>query len=137
MQSAALLKNIYRYLALLQHFSQINSMCVDDVFGRFRVYRIGQCRDVTVLRLISLGTVEEIIYLRQVYKQVRAPFLNTPWPFTLHRLKFTKTFFFFICHSQQFVFTESTSCLIFESPLYDFPATAVHRRGQGECTSLL
>lgn len=36
----------------------------------FRAYRIGQCRDVTVLRLISLGTVEEIIYLRQVYKQV-------------------------------------------------------------------
>ncbi|XP_061586014.1 DNA excision repair protein ERCC-6-like 2 [Cololabis saira] len=34
-----------------------------------RAYRIGQCRDVTVLRLISLGTVEEIIYLRQVYKQ--------------------------------------------------------------------
>lgn len=36
----------------------------------FRAYRIGQCRDVTVLRLISLGTVEEVIYLRQVYKQV-------------------------------------------------------------------
>lgn len=35
-----------------------------------RAYRIGQCRDVTVLRLISLGTVEEVIYLRQVYKQV-------------------------------------------------------------------
>uniref|UniRef100_A0A8C2KJY6 Excision repair cross-complementation group 6-like 2 n=1 Tax=Cyprinus carpio TaxID=7962 RepID=A0A8C2KJY6_CYPCA len=34
-----------------------------------RVYRIGQCRDVTVFRLISLGTVEEIIYLRQIYKQ--------------------------------------------------------------------
>ncbi|XP_056887960.1 DNA excision repair protein ERCC-6-like 2 isoform X2 [Takifugu flavidus] len=34
-----------------------------------RAYRIGQCRDVTVLRLISLGTVEEIIYLRQLYKQ--------------------------------------------------------------------
>ncbi|MFT7811799.1 DNA excision repair protein ERCC-6-like 2 isoform X1 [Arapaima gigas] len=34
-----------------------------------RAYRIGQYRDVTVLRLISLGTVEEIIYLRQVYKQ--------------------------------------------------------------------
>ncbi|KAG8595973.1 hypothetical protein GDO81_001691 [Engystomops pustulosus] len=34
-----------------------------------RAYRIGQCRDVKVLRLISLGTVEEIIYLRQVYKQ--------------------------------------------------------------------
>lgn len=35
-----------------------------------RAYRIGQCRDVTVLRLISLGTIEEVIYLRQVYKQV-------------------------------------------------------------------
>ncbi|XP_041644210.1 DNA excision repair protein ERCC-6-like 2 [Cheilinus undulatus] len=34
-----------------------------------RAYRIGQCRDVTVLRLISLGTVEEVIYLRQIYKQ--------------------------------------------------------------------
>ncbi|XP_026177456.1 DNA excision repair protein ERCC-6-like 2 isoform X2 [Mastacembelus armatus] len=34
-----------------------------------RAYRIGQSRDVTVLRLISLGTVEEVIYLRQVYKQ--------------------------------------------------------------------
>ncbi|XP_068614088.1 DNA excision repair protein ERCC-6-like 2 [Brachionichthys hirsutus] len=34
-----------------------------------RAYRIGQCRDVTILRLISLGTVEEIIYLRQIYKQ--------------------------------------------------------------------
>lgn len=35
-----------------------------------RVYRIGQCKDVKVFRLISLGTVEEIIYLRQIYKQV-------------------------------------------------------------------
>uniref|UniRef100_H3CHG5 Helicase C-terminal domain-containing protein n=1 Tax=Tetraodon nigroviridis TaxID=99883 RepID=H3CHG5_TETNG len=34
-----------------------------------RAYRIGQIRNVTVLRLISLGTVEEVIYLRQVYKQ--------------------------------------------------------------------
>lgn len=34
-----------------------------------RAYRIGQCKDVTVFRLISLGTVEEIIYLRQIYKQ--------------------------------------------------------------------
>lgn len=43
---------------------------VDMSVSLFRAYRIGQCRDVTVLRLISLGTVEEIIYLRQVYKQV-------------------------------------------------------------------
>ncbi|XP_074851222.1 DNA excision repair protein ERCC-6-like 2 isoform X2 [Carettochelys insculpta] len=34
-----------------------------------RAYRIGQCRDVKVFRLISLGTVEEMMYLRQVYKQ--------------------------------------------------------------------
>ncbi|KAJ8285199.1 hypothetical protein GJAV_G00023440 [Gymnothorax javanicus] len=34
-----------------------------------RAYRIGQYRDVTVFRLISLGSVEEVIYLRQVYKQ--------------------------------------------------------------------
>lgn len=41
----------------------------NDLQAIDRAYRIGQCRDVTVLRLISLGTVEEIIYLRQVYKQ--------------------------------------------------------------------
>uniref|UniRef100_A0A672GI09 Excision repair cross-complementation group 6-like 2 n=1 Tax=Salarias fasciatus TaxID=181472 RepID=A0A672GI09_SALFA len=41
----------------------------NDLQAVDRAYRIGQCRDVTVLRLISLGTVEEIIYLRQIYKQ--------------------------------------------------------------------
>ncbi|XP_071339504.1 DNA excision repair protein ERCC-6-like 2 isoform X2 [Trachinotus anak] len=41
----------------------------NDLQAVDRAYRIGQCRDVTVLRLISLGTVEEVIYLRQVYKQ--------------------------------------------------------------------
>ncbi|KAF4109865.1 DNA excision repair protein ERCC-6-like 2 isoform X1 [Onychostoma macrolepis] len=41
----------------------------NDLQAIDRVYRIGQCRDVTVFRLISLGTVEEIIYLRQIYKQ--------------------------------------------------------------------
>ncbi|XP_054466494.1 DNA excision repair protein ERCC-6-like 2 [Anoplopoma fimbria] len=41
----------------------------NDLQAIDRAYRIGQCRDVTVLRLISLGTVEEVIYLRQVYKQ--------------------------------------------------------------------
>lgn len=71
-------------------------MCFDDVIVPFRAYRIGQCRDVTVLRLISLGTVEEIIYLRQVYKQVKAPIRNKQWLFTLHRLKFTKIFFYFL-----------------------------------------
>ncbi|XP_069481800.1 DNA excision repair protein ERCC-6-like 2 isoform X2 [Ambystoma mexicanum] len=41
----------------------------NDLQAIDRAYRIGQCRDVKVFRLISLGTVEEIVYLRQVYKQ--------------------------------------------------------------------
>ncbi|XP_076859719.1 DNA excision repair protein ERCC-6-like 2 isoform X2 [Brachyhypopomus gauderio] len=41
----------------------------NDLQAIDRAYRIGQCKDVTVFRLISLGTVEEIIYLRQLYKQ--------------------------------------------------------------------
>lgn len=50
----------------------------NDLQAIDRAYRIGQCRDVTVLRLISLGTVEEIIYLRQVYKQVPLPPYEQP-----------------------------------------------------------
>ncbi|XP_063151290.1 DNA excision repair protein ERCC-6-like 2 [Candoia aspera] len=41
----------------------------NDLQAIDRAYRIGQCRDVKVFRLISLGTVEEMMYLRQVYKQ--------------------------------------------------------------------
>ncbi|KAM5227760.1 DNA excision repair protein ERCC-6-like 2 [Ctenodactylus gundi] len=41
----------------------------NDLQAIDRAYRIGQCRDVKVFRLISVGTVEEIMYLRQVYKQ--------------------------------------------------------------------
>ncbi|XP_048788081.1 DNA excision repair protein ERCC-6-like 2 isoform X2 [Lagopus muta] len=41
----------------------------NDLQAIDRAYRIGQCKDVKVFRLISLGTVEEIMYLRQVYKQ--------------------------------------------------------------------
>ncbi|XP_025029597.1 DNA excision repair protein ERCC-6-like 2 [Python bivittatus] len=41
----------------------------NDLQAIDRVYRIGQRRDVKVFRLISLGTVEEMMYLRQVYKQ--------------------------------------------------------------------
>ncbi|XP_068677020.1 DNA excision repair protein ERCC-6-like 2 [Montipora foliosa] len=40
-----------------------------DLQAQDRAYRIGQRRDVKVYRLISSGTIEEMIYLRQVYKQ--------------------------------------------------------------------
>lgn len=43
-----------------------------DLQAQDRAYRIGQTRDVEVFRLISLGTVEEIVYARQVYKQQQA-----------------------------------------------------------------
>ncbi|NXU49580.1 ER6L2 protein, partial [Turnix velox] len=41
----------------------------NDLQAIDRAYRIGQHKDVKVFRLISLGTVEEMMYLRQVYKQ--------------------------------------------------------------------
>jgi SNF2 family DNA or RNA helicase len=34
-----------------------------------RAYRIGQQRDVDVYRFLTSGTLEEIVYQRQVYKQ--------------------------------------------------------------------
>lgn len=43
---------------------------VTEIFHLSRAYRIGQRRDVRVYRLISSGTIEEMMYLRQVYKQV-------------------------------------------------------------------
>lgn len=43
-----------------------------DLQAQDRAYRIGQMRDVEVFRLISAGTVEEIVYARQIYKQQQA-----------------------------------------------------------------
>ncbi|XP_074643856.1 uncharacterized protein LOC141900733 [Tubulanus polymorphus] len=40
-----------------------------DLQAQDRAYRIGQRRDVRVYRLISMGTIEENMYLRQIYKQ--------------------------------------------------------------------
>ena len=40
-----------------------------DLQAQDRAYRIGQTRDVEVFRLVSQGTLEEIIYARQIYKQ--------------------------------------------------------------------
>ncbi|EQL02057.1 SNF2-related protein [Ophiocordyceps sinensis CO18] len=43
-----------------------------DLQAQDRAYRIGQTRDVEVFRLVSLGTVEEVVYARQIYKQQQA-----------------------------------------------------------------
>ena len=43
-----------------------------DLQAQDRAFRIGQRRDVEVYRLISQGTVEEIVYARQIYKQQQA-----------------------------------------------------------------
>lgn len=43
-----------------------------DLQAQDRAYRIGQIRDVEVFRLVSLGTVEEVVYARQIYKQQQA-----------------------------------------------------------------
>lgn len=40
-----------------------------DLQAQDRAYRIGQARDVEVFRLVSAGTIEEIVYARQIYKQ--------------------------------------------------------------------
>lgn len=40
-----------------------------DLQAQDRAYRIGQVRDVNVYRLVTVGTLEENIYLRQVHKQ--------------------------------------------------------------------
>ncbi|XP_067677911.1 DNA excision repair protein ERCC-6-like 2 [Haliotis asinina] len=40
-----------------------------DLQAQDRAYRIGQRKNVNVYRLISVGTIEENIYLRQMYKQ--------------------------------------------------------------------
>lgn len=40
-----------------------------EIQAQDRAHRIGQTRNVHVVRLISKGTVEEMIYLRQIYKE--------------------------------------------------------------------
>ena len=43
-----------------------------DSQAQDRAYRIGQARDVEVFRLVSAGTIEELVYARQIYKQQQA-----------------------------------------------------------------
>jgi superfamily II DNA or RNA helicase len=43
-----------------------------DLQAQDRAYRIGQTRNVEVFRLVSAGTIEEVVYARQIYKQQQA-----------------------------------------------------------------
>ncbi|RAL65847.1 hypothetical protein DID88_005510 [Monilinia fructigena] len=43
-----------------------------DLQAQDRAYRIGQLRDVDSFRLVSAGTIEEVVYARQIYKQQQA-----------------------------------------------------------------
>lgn len=45
---------------------------LQDLQAQDRAYRIGQLRDVEVYRLVAAGTIEEIVYARQIYKQQQA-----------------------------------------------------------------
>lgn len=40
-----------------------------DLQAMDRAYRFGQQRDVSVYRLLGAGSLEELIYARQLYKQ--------------------------------------------------------------------
>ncbi|KZT50905.1 hypothetical protein CALCODRAFT_504196 [Calocera cornea HHB12733] len=42
-----------------------------DLQAMDRAYRIGQNRDVTVFRLLGAGSLEELVYARQLYKQAQ------------------------------------------------------------------
>lgn len=43
-----------------------------DLQAMDRAYRWGQTRDVDVYRMIAAGSIEELIYIRQIYKQQQA-----------------------------------------------------------------
>ncbi|XP_052124921.1 DNA excision repair protein ERCC-6-like 2 isoform X2 [Frankliniella occidentalis] len=48
-----------------------------DLQAQDRAYRLGQQRDVRVYRLLTISTIEEFVYWRQVYKQQRGSGLLT------------------------------------------------------------
>ena len=52
-------------LLMLPHFIDP----AHDLQAMDRTYRFGQTRDVSVYRLLGAGSIEELIYARQVYKQ--------------------------------------------------------------------
>ncbi|KAF2669289.1 hypothetical protein BT63DRAFT_432944 [Microthyrium microscopicum] len=57
-----------------------------DLQAQDRAYRLGQQRDVEVIRMISAGTIEEVVYARQIYKQQQA---NIAYTASLERRYFS------------------------------------------------
>ena len=46
-----------------------SSHCIGHDQAQDRAFRLGQLRDVHVYRLLGAGTLEELVYSRQLYKQ--------------------------------------------------------------------
>lgn len=61
--------NWSKYEFLLQNRPNASSDPAHDLQAMDRAYRFGQTRDVSVFRLLGAGSVEELIYARQLYKQ--------------------------------------------------------------------
>lgn len=58
-------------LYFVLHDSQVYAYAdpAHDLQAMDRAYRFGQTRDVHVYRLLGAGSIEELIYARQIYKQ--------------------------------------------------------------------
>ncbi|KAF7373355.1 DNA excision repair protein ERCC-6-like 2 [Mycena sanguinolenta] len=52
-----------------KNHSDFDSDPAQDLQAMDRAFRFGQTRDVSVVRLLGAGSVEELIYARQIYKQ--------------------------------------------------------------------
>ncbi|WVW84909.1 hypothetical protein I302_106945 [Kwoniella bestiolae CBS 10118] len=69
--------NSVRLLKMISEFISTSSTYpANDLQAMDRAFRIGQKRTVDVYRLIGQGTVEELMYERQIHKQQRSRQLN-------------------------------------------------------------
>ena len=66
----------------------------DDTLAHSNHFRLAQRRDVTVFKLVTSGSIEETLYLRQAYKQVRIFLQNNECMFTVSawRVQQTRSF---------------------------------------------
>ena len=56
-------------LQAMDRYEVCNSFVTTAMRHFSRAFRFGQNRDVSVYRLLGAGSVEELIYARQIYKQ--------------------------------------------------------------------